>query len=276
MAWSLEKIGREVRLITGVYPDDIPDDRIYSIIQDYWTITFPHLIKTESLKSRYRFITKVGAVLYPFPENFVSLNPLATSEGFVVNVSYDSNVFDVLTYRWEEHYVHQISPIQRVYNFQLKNPAEPTSLCVFSEHETFLWGNESLQYFPETNTVSVTLKEPLADTDFLKTKYQTAPSGKPSWIIVKDHSLTLYPFPDDEYMITISGIKKPDPLPYTGEITTVPPEFFDLIVYGAALKVFTLTDRDAYMKLYPIYKKQESLAMAKTYQQLMFSEVRGL
>lgn len=276
MAWSLEKISREVRLITGVYDDDIPDDRIHSIIQDYWTVTFPHVVKTESLQFKYRFLTKVGASLYPFPKDFISLNPIAMAEGDVVHVSFDSTLLDVLTYNWMEESVALGTGTQRVYNFQLQGPAELNSLCVFSNKETFFWGNPNIQYFPETKTVSVTLTEPLSSTDRLKVKYRTTSSGKPSWIVVKDYSLTLYPFPDDEYFVSISGVRKPDPLPYTGEITTVPPEFFDLIVYGAALKVFSLTDRDAYMKLYPIYKKQESLAMAKTHQQLMYTEVRGL
>lgn len=276
MAWTLDKINGEVRLITGVYSDDIPDDRLNAIIQDYWTVTFPHLIKTESLQEKYRFLTRIGESVYPFPNHFSSLNPIATSEGYIINVSFDSSLLDVLNYQWVEESISVGTGTQRVYNFQLQHYAEPSSLCVFSRGETFFWGDPNFLYFSETKTVSVTLKEPLGSTDRLKVKYRTTSVGRPNWIVVKDQTLTLYPFPDDEYLISISGVKKPDLLPYTGEITGVPPEFFDLIVYGAALKVFSLTDRDAYMKLYPIYKRQESLAMAKTHQQLMYTDVRGL
>lgn len=276
MAWDLDKICREVRLITGVYSDDIPDDRIFSIIQDYWTITFPSLIKTESLQSKHHFLTRVGESSYPFPSHFVSLNPLAVAEDFFVSISYDSSVLDALNYQWLTEFVATGDDSQTSYSFTLSHYAEPSSLCAFTNEESLFFNDSNLSYFPASKTVLITLSNPLGSSDSLRIKYKTTTLGRPSLILVKDQKLTVYPFPDREYFISISGIVRPQLLPYGGPIQNVPIEFFDLIVYGAALKVFSLTDRDAYMKLYPIYKRQESVAMAKTQHQLMYTEVNGL
>lgn len=276
MAWTLEKICSEVRLITGVYADDIPDERIFAMIQDYWTITFPSLIKTESLQSNYHFLTRVGESSYPFPTHFVSLNPLAVAEGFSINLSYNSSVLDLLNYQWVTELVSTGDDSTISYSFTLSYYAEPSSLCAFTNNETLFLNNSNFIYLPQSKSISITLANSLDTTDSLRVKYKTTNLGRPSLILVKDQKLTVYPFPDREYFISISGILRPKPLCCNEEITNIPPEFFDLIVYGSALKLFALTDRDAYMKLYPIYKRQESIAMSKTHHQLMYSEVNGL
>lgn len=276
MTWSLDKINKEIRLITGVYPTDIPDDRIYSMIQDYWMVTFPSVVKTESLQSKYSFLTRPGVSLYSFPQTFVSLNPLATSENFTISLSYDASLLDVLNYQWHTENITPIDGTQLLYNIVLKYYAEPTSICVFTSQNDYFYGAPNLTYYQESKTISLTLLEPLSPNDFLRVKYKTTNLAPPEWILVKDRSLTLYPIPNQEYIIRISGIRRPQPLPYQGEIEGIPPEFFDLIIYGTALKVLTLTDRDGYLKLYPIYKRQESIAMAKTHQQLLYTEVNGL
>lgn len=276
MTWTLEKISREVRLITGVYSDDISDARLKEMIQDFWTVTFPALVKTESLKSQYYFLTRIGQTVYPFPSNFVALNPTAFCENFSVNVYYDSSIFDVVVYNWIEESIPLPDAPQDAFVFELQHFADPTSICIFSRKQTLFAQADSIRYDYETKTVLFELETPIDNTDFLKIKYKTTQVGKPDTLVVTDSNILLYPIPDGNYTITISGIRRPDPIPETDSITNIPLEFFNLIVYGTALKLLSLTDRDAYAQLYPIYRRYESEALAKTQYQLMYTQTRGI
>lgn len=276
MTWTLEKISREVRLITGVYSDDISDARLKEMIQDFWTVSFPALVKTESLKSQYYLLTRIGQTIYPFPNNFVALNPTAFCEGFSVNVYYDTSIFDVVVYSWIEESIPLEDTPKKSFSFELRHFADPTSICVFSKKQTLFSQVDAIQYDYESKTIFFELETPINNTDFLKVKYKTTQVGKPDTLVVTDSKIHIYPIPDGNYTITISGVRRPDPIPETNPIINIPLEFFNLIVYGTSLKLLSLTDRDAYAQLYPIYKRYESEALAKTQYQLMYTQTRGI
>lgn len=276
MAWTLDKISREVRLITGVYSDDISDDRLKEMIQDFWTISFPAVIKTESLKGHHYLLTRVGKTVYPFPDNFVALNPTAFCDSYSVNVYYDSSILDLVIYNWIEETIPLGEEEKSSFNFQLRHFADPESICVFTNSDALFYQSNQVLYNYETKTISFNLGFDIDNKSFLKVKYKTTQVGRPDTVVVTDSNLFIYPIPDGNYTITIAGVKRPDPLPESMPILNIPLEFFNLIVYGTALKLLSLIDRDAYSQLYPIYKRYESEAMAKTYYQLTYTQTRGI
>lgn len=276
MTWTLEKICREVRLITGVYSDDLSDDRLKEMVQDFWTVSYPAIIKTESLKGQYYFLTRVGQTEYPFPQNFVSLSPIASCESFLMNVYYDASILDAVIYNWIQEDIPLDAQDKQFFNFQLEHFADPTSICVFSNLKTLFYHSGEVSYDYETKTISFDLGVPINDKSFLRVKYRTTQIGRPDTVIITDSNIIIYPIPNGNYTISISGIKRPDMFPDKAPILNVPLEFFNFIVYGTALKLLSLTDRDAYASLYPIYKRYESEAMSKTYQQLMYTQTRGI
>lgn len=276
MTWNLDKISSEVRLITGVYSDSISDNRLNEMIQDFWTISFPSIIKTESLHGQYYFLTRIGKTTYPFPSNFVALNPMASCQNFSVSVYYDPSILDVVVSNWIEENIPLQDDPQSAFTFELKAFADPSSICVFSKSQTLFFDEHKITYSYESKTISFSLTDAIDNTDFLKVKYKTSQLGRPDTLVITDSQIIVYPVPDRNYTINISGVKRPDPLPETDQINDVPLEFFNLIVYGTALKILSLIDRDAYAQLYPIYKRYESEAMAKTNYQLMYTRTLGI
>lgn len=276
MVWTLERINREVRTVTGIYKDDIQDDRLNEIIQDFWQVSLPSLVKADAFKQQYRLLVRRGQTEYPFPNTFLSLNPVATCEGANVSFSYDQSVLDLFIYNWYEETFDGGIANQKYHTLPLKHPAEVSSICVFSQQQTYFWGDKNLNYSPNNKVISVTLDEPLGTLDWLKVKYRSTNEAPPEWVVIAPSKIIVYPIPNREYVIHIAGIRKPDPLPYTGVISQIQPAFLDLIVYGSALKIFSILDRNGYDKLYPIYQHYESQAMAVTHQNLMFTPVTGL
>lgn len=276
MAWTLDKISREIRLITGVYSDDVSDDRLKEMIQDFWTVSFPAIVKTESLKGQHYLLTRVGNTVYPFPNNFVALNPTAFCENYSVNVYYDSSILELVIYNWIEENIPLEDQGKSSFNFELEYFADPASICVFTNSSTLFYQSNDVSYDYETKTISFDLGFEIDNKSFLKVKYKTTQIGRPDTVVITDSNIVVYPIPDGNYTIMLSGVKRPDPLPDTVPITNVPLEFFNLIVYGTALKLLSLTDRDAYSQLYSIYKRYESEAMSKTYYQLTYTQTRGI
>lgn len=276
MAWTLKQIRGEVRLIAGIPSHNIQDDRLNEIIQDFWQVTFPSLVKVQAFKAQCRILTRPGRTHYTLDTPFMALTPIATVQGAPLTVSYDEAILDRLLYNWHEERFESGIGNQRLYTRTLMNPAEVSSLCVYSQEHAYFWGDSRLQYQPETQTLAITIDQPLAATDWLRVKYKSASKGRPQWAIIKENKVIVYPIPDTNYIIDIEGIRKPDPLPYNEEITNVPPEFFDFIVYGSALKILSLIDRSGYERLLPIYRRYEAQAMARTHEHLMYTPVSGI
>lgn len=277
MAWDLERIGKEVRVITGLYSDDIQDDRLYEIIQDFWTVTFPSLVSAEFFNATYKMLTRPGISEYPFPDKFLSLSTKAVCEGSQLKVSYNPIDLDFFSYTWYQEDVSLNQGHNQYLIHNLKFPARETSLCVFTDTTTIFWGDPRIRYTPnKNNEVSIALDQPLGPSEFLIIKYKRATLQRPEWIGICKTALQLHPVPDKQYIIYIQGTQKPTPLPYVGELKGTPCDFFEFIVYGSALKVFSLLDRSGYDKLLPIYKRYEAQAMARTHKQLMYTITRGV
>lgn len=276
MTWNLERINKEVRTITGLYADDIQDDRLNEIIQDFWRVTFPSLVKADFFKQKYVVLTRKGKAKYVFPDKFHCFNPSALCDSTPLQVTFDEGGLDSLPCKWYEEDIARPDPASNLVVHALRYAPYEASICVFSP--TLLWtiSSPNLTYAYSNRTISIVLDEPLGPLEPLKVKYLGVDVGHPTRLLVHPNCFELYPVPDKEYVLQIDGIRKPEPLPTVGTVGGVPSEFFDFIVYGSALKVFSLLDRNGYEKLLPIYERYESQAMATTHQHLMYTAVNGI
>lgn len=275
MSWTLEKIRSEVRFLTGFTPDSISDGKVNEIIQNFWTVSLPALIKPENYSHIYRFLTRKGVASYPFPENFTSLSPNATIENFPLQASYDDSIITRYTGNWIEQSMQISTQTPGPVQINLTHYPIPQTICVFTNELSFFLSDNNLSYNPDVNAVIINIETNLPVGEYIHVKYRATNLAKPCWIIIKDSSITLVPTPHKPYVIEILGMKKPDPLPSDSNLN-IPQEFCDLIVYGASLKIFSIRDFSRYQELLPIYKRYESIAMSKTYQQLMYTTVTGI
>lgn len=278
MTWNLAKIKAEIRLVTGVYNDDLSDARLIELIQEFWRVTMPAKLKLESQKDTHRFLTRKGLSIYPMPQDFVSLSPEAFIENASLAVTYDASVLAKHLGHWYTEFIAEGNGTMDIFTHELKDYAEPTSICIFSKDQEFFWGNKSLSYNYENKSVYIDLPAPLEQGAPLFVKYRQTNLGQPHWLLIQDDRLTLLPTPQDSYMVEVSGLKRPDPLPEgkDASFANVPPEYMNLLVYGVALKIFSLTDTNGYNRILPIYIEAEKVAMAKTHQQLLYTQVQGI
>lgn len=272
---TLDDICEQVRLLVGTCKDDIPEAQIEGIVQDFWTISFPALIKTQDQKGIYTFVVRPGVSVYPYPDNFFDLNPPADCEGGSLKIVYGASTISHCNYYWIHEDFPKGTDKQKLYTLNLKSYAEPTGIVVFSDKYAYTWGNERLKYFPEKRTVSIELENPIPQNDRLRVRYMTTVAARPEILYLSQDSITVYPIPDRVYVISVAGIRRPDPLPYQKNIQ-IPSEYFDLIVYGSALKLAATIDLNFYATLYPLYLKAQRLAMAKTYNHLSLTPVTGI
>lgn len=278
MTWNLAKIKAEVRLVTGVYNDDLSDARLLELIQEFWRVTLPARLKLESQKSTYRFLTRRGLSIYPMPESFVSLAPEVFIENAPLLATYDESMLPKTSGHWISETIGTGTGTMDIFTLELQEYAEPTSFCVYSKDQEYFWGDKVLSYNYETKTIHVDLPAPLPTGESLSVKYRATQLGQPTWLLIKDDRLTLIPTPRDSYVVEVSGLKRPDPLPEAKDavFSNIPPEYMNLLVYGVALKIFSLTDTNGYNRILPIYQEAEREAMAKTHQQLLHTPVQGI
>jgi hypothetical protein len=98
-------------------------------------------------------------------------------------------------------------------------------------------------------------------------KYQGYQPTRPQGVLFFNNQFTFRPVPDQVYQIQMQGYINPTELT---QLTDTPllPEWGQLIAYGAALDIFSSRgDLEAYNRYYPILKRFENIALARTVQQ---------
>lgn len=272
---TLQDMCLQVRLLVGACRDDISESTIEETVQNFWTVSFPALIKTDDRHGSYYFTTKQGVSTYPHPKNYFDLNPPALCEGYGMRVVYDPMALSSLDRYWHEQLLELNPSTESTYTTILKFSPYVDSINVFSTDETYTHDSEEVSYDEASRELIVKLPSSLHPDSELKVKYTYYKESRPSWILITPKKLVVYPSPDANYSITLAGIKRPESLPYQGPIS-IPEEYLDLIIYGAALKLIAPIDLNYHHSLYPIYLQKKRLAMARTHHHLSYKLVQGI
>jgi hypothetical protein len=89
-----------------------------------------------------------------------------------------------------------------------------------------------------------------------------------------NQEFTLRPVPDIAYEVRFIGLQQPTTLLNTTDTPSFT-EWWQLIAYGAALKIFIdQSDMEQYSQLYPIFQEQINLAMRRALKQLSNQRVQ--
>lgn len=98
-------------------------------------------------------------------------------------------------------------------------------------------------------------------------KYQGYQPTRPQGVLFFNNQFTFRPIPDQVYQIQMQGYINPTQLTNLTDIPMLQ-EWGQLIAYGAALDIFSSRgDLDNYDRYYPILKRFENVALARTIQQ---------
>lgn len=126
-------------------------------------------------------------------------------------------------------------------------------------------GMGSINY--ATGAVSVLFNNPPSSSATIYAKYQGYQANRPQGVLFFNNNFTFMPIPDQVYQIRMQGYIQPDFFSLPSDSPTLQ-EWGQLVVYGAALDRFAnLGDLDNYNRYYPILKRYENVALARTVQQ---------
>lgn len=126
-------------------------------------------------------------------------------------------------------------------------------------------GIGTINYF--TGQFSLVFNSPPPASATIYSKYQGYAPNRPQGVLFFNNQFTFAPVPDQVYTIRMQGYINPNPLVNPGDMPTLP-EWGPLIAYGASLDIFSdRGDVENYDRYYPILKRHENIALARTVQQ---------
>jgi hypothetical protein len=125
-------------------------------------------------------------------------------------------------------------------------------------------GNGTINYV--TGAYTVNFSNPPASSAVIYGKYQGYQPNRPQGVLFFQNQFTFMPVPDQVYAIRMQGYVNPTGLVNANDTPTLP-EWGALIAYGASLDIFSdRGDLDNYNRYFPILKRYENVALARTIQ----------
>jgi hypothetical protein len=120
----------------------------------------------------------------------------------------------------------------------------------------------------QTGAFNIAFNSPPPASATIYAKYQGYQPNRPQGMLFFQNQFTFMPIPDQVYTVRMQGYVNPNPLAKPGDIPSLP-EWGPLIAYGAALDIFSdRGDVETYDRYYPIFKRYENIALARTVQQM--------
>jgi len=130
-----------------------------------------------------------------------------------------------------------------------------------------LSGNGSGTINYQSGAYVVIFTNPPSSSSTIYAKYQGFAPNRPQGVLFFNNQFTFMPVPDQVYSIRMQGYLKPIALNNASDTPTLQ-EWGQLIAYGGALDRFSDTgDLENYNRYYPILKRFENVALARTIQQ---------
>jgi len=126
-------------------------------------------------------------------------------------------------------------------------------------------GTGTLNYI--TGAFSIQFNAAPPSSAVIYAKYQGYQPNRPQGVMFFENQFTFMPVPDQVYQIRMQGYIQPDLLTALAQSPTLQ-EWGPLIAYGAALEIFSdRGDLENYNRYYPVLKRYENVALARTIQQ---------
>lgn len=283
MAWSLQDIKNKIRNVTGSpSTDQLSDSDLTNYINNYYVYTMPFELKEQIQLEFYDFKVFPGVNVYPFSGSFLTDQPGAYADGFGLIFYQDPDVFFQdfpMQYALDNLATGNGSQVTFVGGLQ--NPPIIIGTAFFTDGSQVLQdqgngaltgnGTGTINYI--TGAFSITFDAAPPSSATIYAKYEGYQPNRPQGVLFFNNQFTFMPVPDQVYQIRMQGYIMPDLLntdPSQGPVVNNPTlqEWGPLIAYGASMDIFAdRGDLDNYNRYYPLLKRYENVALARTIQQ---------
>lgn len=280
---TLQDIRNKVRRITKSYsPQQLSNNDIDGYVNSYYLYTMPGMLRLQSLKSNYEFVTEPNQDKYDFDvDGWVSLEPPLYIAG--IEKSWFQSQMEFYRLYPQNQQIDSSATgtgITGPYAFTLGNvPVLKNSLTITTvdaggngqtvqdDGTGVLSGDGTGTVNYLTGAVSVTFSNLVPNAEAIQSSYEPYRAGRPTSCLFFDNQLVLRPVPDAGYKISIAGYRLPTELINSSASPEIK-NWWEMIAVGAALKIFTDRREVEELNQYlPIYKRLESEAINRTVEQ---------
>lgn len=277
MAWDLTDIIAKVRNVSGTPSgDQLTDAEITTYINNYYALTMPFELKEQIQLEFYDFKVFPGVNVYPFSGNFLTDQPGAYVDGFPLIFYQDPDIFyQDFPQQYSLDNLATGDGITTNFTGGLQSPPIIIGTAFFTDGFQVLQdqgngtltgdGAGTINYI--TGAFNITFTVAPAATLTIYAKYQGYQPNRPQGVLFFNNQFNFMPIPDQVYQIRMQGYIAPLDLVLASDTPTLQ-EWGPLIAYGASLDIFAdRGDLDNYNRYYPILKRYENVALARTIQQ---------
>ncbi len=292
---TLGNIRAKIRKVTArPSADQITDAEIDAYINTYYVLDLPETLRLLDLKDNYNFTTVPNVDTYNFPRNdYLSVNPPAYIAGYQMVWMQDQETFFRVWPKLQSRivvssgngtagpYVFTMAP-----NPILRSYVDPTvpgnnisniliSASTGSSTTVIAQDNGSGGFLaPSVGTidyisgaVTVTFSAPVPAGAQIIAQITPYASSRPTTCLFFKDKFIMRPVPDIAYQVTVECYRTPSALLAVNSTPELN-EWWQLLAYGAALKIFTdNADFDQYANFRPIYEEQLLLCQRRTLKQ---------
>ncbi len=308
--WNLTQIIAEVRSITGrPDPSMLSDESIVNTINQYYQYVLPKELKIFWGYTYDTFFTQAGIDHYQTDNNYATVNPVVTADGWPVEFYIDPDTFyqDFDNQETTKAAVASGDGVTNSFSFSCGDfPITQASLYVtdgtqvarstpggrFINQDTGLITPGTVNFLTATVTGLQFATAPAANTTITAT-YQTYQANRPQGILFYPNArlrtatqdaidaanfFIIRPVPDQVYQIKLQGIQVPAALGWSGGGgsivgTDVPfrADLGPLIALATSLTIFRNANQtDQYNQTLTEYERYKNVSMQDTYELYLY------
>lgn len=280
VGWTFSDIEAKVRNVTGTPSgDQLTSAQVGTYINNYLVYTMPFELKEQIQLDFLDFKVFPGVNVYDFSTvggMFLTDQPGAYVDGNPLIFYQDPDIF----YQdFPQQYATDVLATgdgsTTTFSGGLQNPPvimgtlyiTDGSQVLQDQGNGILTGNGAgtINYITGAFTVTFTLA-PSAQVS-IYAKYEGYQANRPQGVLFFKNSFTFMPVPDQVYAVHMQGYLMPVPLVGPSDTPTLQ-EWGQLLAYGASLDIFAdRGDLENYDRYYPLLKRFENVALARTIQQ---------
>lgn len=282
--WNLLAIQNKVRNITGSPSEDqLSTSVLNDYINNYYVYLMPFELKEQIQLDFLDFKTLPYQDTYAFPGNFLTDQPMAYADGYPLIFYQDPDVF----YQdWPQEYATDNlatgDGVTSSFTGGLQDPPVIAGSLFITDGVQIAQDNGQGEFTGDvtsggsidyiTGDYTVNFLNPPSDQATIYARYQGYQPQRPQGVLFFANKFIFRPIPGQVHAIRMQGYINPDQLQNLTD-TPVLPEWGQLIAYGASLDIFSdRGDIESYNQYWPLLKRFENVALARTVQQMQASQ----
>lgn len=301
---TLTTIREKIRKVTArPSSDQISDAEIDEYINTWYLYDMPQTLSPIDLNDTYYFTTDQNVDEYDFDkEAYINTLPPAYCDGYQMLYTQNKKEFLSLWPKLQSKqqvatgdgtpgpYTFTISTIPFLRsndtpmgtkgvtaNVLISGPTSTSASEAVYDDGTGGWVNAaagSVNYI--TGACTITFSDSILDGEPIYAHVHPYSASRPNTIFFYEDKFTLRPVPDGAYTIEVAATRRPTAFLNDADSPQLS-EWWQVIAYGAALKIFTdAGDFDQYQAYRPFYEEQLILCGRRTLKQLSTQKVKTI